>query len=82
MISFNYHSLFRRTDSIQKLLSNPLVTFLLGLSISGLVIIIVVPIFRQKLFEVLKGGWERILPDIVEGLYSLWKMILKLILNK
>jgi ABC-type amino acid transport substrate-binding protein len=74
--------LLLQIDSIQKLLSNPLVTFLLGLSISGLVIIIVVPIFRQKLFEVLKGGWERILPDIVEGLYSLWKMILKLILNK
>ena len=55
-------------DSIEKLFKNPLNTFLLGLSISGFVIIITVPIFRDKLRKFLKEVWERIRPDIVNGL--------------
>ena len=70
-------------DSIEKLFKNPLNTVLLGLSISGFVIIITVPILRQKLREVLKEVWERILPDIVNGLggglCSLGKIILNFI---
>ena len=73
-------------DFIKKLFKNPLNTFLLGLSISGFVIIIGVPILRQKLREVLKEVWKHILPDIVNGLggglHSLWKIILNFIFKK
>ena len=52
-------------DSLYKILSNPLNTFLLGISISILVLIASFKKTRKMITDVLKKLWEQVLPEIV-----------------
>lgn len=68
--------------SLVKAFSNPLHSFLLGILISILALVATVKPFRQKILELALGVWERIRPDMVNWLYSLWQFLVRLILKK
>ncbi|WP_371515143.1 hypothetical protein [Microcystis sp. MC19] len=62
---------------IHKLFSSPLNSFLLGISISIVVLILSFKKTRQLIAEVFKKLWEQILPDVVGWLYRLLQLIVR-----
>lgn len=62
---------------IHKLFSSPLNSFLLGISISIVVLILSFKKTRQLIAEVFKKLWEQILPDVVGWLYRLLQFIVR-----
>jgi ABC-type amino acid transport substrate-binding protein len=89
----NNYSLERKPDNwILKILTNidfihyilliSLIPFLLGILISAFLPRNTVSSLRQKISEVFLGFWELIRSDLVGCLYSLWKLLLKLLFRK
>jgi ABC-type amino acid transport substrate-binding protein len=67
---------------LYKIFSNPLHSFLLGISMSAFVLVATITPCREKISEVISGVWERARPDIVNWLYGLWQLLIRLLFKK
>jgi hypothetical protein len=67
---------------LYKVFSNPLHSFLLGISMSAFILMATISPCRQKIPEVISGVWERVRPDVVNWLSSLWQLLIRLLFKK
>jgi ABC-type amino acid transport substrate-binding protein len=62
---------------IRKLFSSPLNSFLLGIAISILILMLSFKKTRQLIAEILTKLWEQVIPDVVRCLYRLLQLIVR-----